>query len=150
MTELRQTLQSLVDRPPAPPTPIEMLAARGARFARRRRRLRGTALGAVALVVVLSAVGLAVVRQGSTPAEVVLAGEGPTSAGYVAEQPGGYVATGTWELTITREDEVIELRSPSSQACGQTGAIQPGDEVRGSITGPGSSLRVGERFACPG
>ena len=150
MTELRQTLQSLVERPPAAPAPIEMVAARGARFARRRRRLRGTAVVAGALVVVLSAAGLAVVRQGSTPSEVVLAGDGPTSAGYIAEQPGGYVAIGTWELTITRESEVIELRSPSSQACGKTGAIQPGDQVRGSITGPGSSLRVGERFTCPG
>jgi hypothetical protein len=127
-----------------------MVAARGARFTRRRRRVRGAALVAASLVAVSSAAGLAFLRQGSAPAEVVLAGDGPRSAGYVAEQPGGYVATGTWQLTITREDEVIELRSPSSQACGRTGTIQPSDEVRGSITEPGSSLRVGERFTCPG
>ncbi len=146
MTELRQALYALVEHPPAPPTPVELLVTRGERFKRRRHLLRAAAV--VAFVGVFSVAGVAVSRQSSTP-ELMVAAEGSTSAGYVAEQSGGYVATGTWRLTITRGDEVIELASPGSPPCGATGTIQVGDEVRGSITGPNSSLRVGERFTCP-
>jgi hypothetical protein len=148
MSELQQAMRVLVDRPPTAPAPIETIAARGARFARRRHLVRGTVSLAV-VGAIASAAGLAVAFHGSSPGQVVLSTGGPVSAGYIAEQPGGYVATGTWQLTITRGSEVIELRSPSSQSCGQTGIIQPGDEVRGSITGPHSSLRAGERFRCP-
>lgn len=147
MPELRQALSVLVEHPPATPTPVEQLVARGARFTRRRRLLRVAA--AVAFVGVLSAAGVAVSRQSSAPNHIVAAG-GSMSAGYIAEQSGGYVATGTWRLTITRANEVIELASPSSPPCGPTGTIQAGDEVRGSILGPNSSLRVGESFTCPG
>ena len=147
MAELRQSLRALVERPPARPVPVEVVAARGTRYARRRRTLRGLGAG-LALVAVASIAGLGVARQGSEPS-VVLSTGGRTSAGYVAERPGGYVATGTWTLTITRGGQVIELSSTSSDRCGPTGIIRPGDEVRGSIMGQGSTLRVGERFACP-
>lgn len=146
MTELRQALHALVEHPPAPPPPVELLVARGTRVKRRRRLLRLAA--ALAFVGVSSVAGVAVSRQTSAP-ELVVAAGGSTSAGYIAEQPGGYVATGTWRLTITRGNEVIELASPSSPSCGATGIIQAGDEVRGSVIGPDSSLRVGERFSCP-
>lgn len=146
MTELRQALYALVEHPPAPPTPVELLLTRGERFKRRRRVLR--ALAVVAFLGVSSVTGLAIARQSSAP-ELIVAAEGSTSAGYIAEEPGGYVATGTWRLTITRGGEVIELASPSSPSCAAIGTIQAGDEVRGSITGPNSSLRVGEKFSCP-
>lgn len=147
MSELRQALSVLLEHPPVTPVPVEEVVARGARFKQRGRLQRVVA--AVAFVGVCSATGVAVSRQGSAPNQMVAAG-GSTSAGYIATQPGGYVATGTWRLTITRENEVIELASASSPPCGATGTIQPGDEVRGSITGPNSSLRVGETFTCPG
>ena len=147
MPELRQALYALVEHPPTTPPPVEHLVARGARFKRRRRLVR--VLAVVAFIGASSVAGVAVSRQ-SSARELIVAAEGSTSAGYIAEQSGGYVATGTWRLTITRGNEVIELASPSSPPCGATGTIKAGDEVRGSITGPNSSLRVGERFACPG
>jgi hypothetical protein len=146
MADLRQSLHALVEHPPATPVPIEVVAARGARFGRRRRVLRG-AVG-LALVAVASAAGLGIARQDSKSG-VVLATEGATTAGYVAEQPGGYLAAGTWQLTITRDGQVIELSSATSDYCGPIGVILPGDEVRGSITGRGSTLRAGEKFTCP-
>ena len=146
MAELRQSLYALVERPPARPPAVEIVAARGAAFARRRRVLRGAAC--LALVAVASAAGVGIIRQRSEPG-VMLAAEGGTSAGYVAEEPGGYLAGGTWQLTITRGGQVIELSSTTHDHCGRTGVIRPGDEVRGSITGPGSTLRVGEKFTCP-
>ena len=147
MAELRQSLYALVEHPPATPVSVEVVAARGERFGRRRRVLRG-AVG-LALVAVAAAAGIGVALQGSERG-VVLATEGATSAGYVAEQPGGYIAAGTWQLTITRDGQVTELSSTTSDYCGAIGVIQPGDEVRGSITGGGSTLRAGEKFACPG
>jgi hypothetical protein len=146
MAELRQSLYALVEHPPAVPVAVDVVAARGARFARRRRVLRGAA--ALALVAAASAVGVGVAGQ-DRERGVVLATEGATTAGYIAEQPGGYVATGTWRLTITRDGQLIELTSTTNDHCGRTGLILPGDEVRGSITGQGSTLRVGERFTCP-
>lgn len=146
MPELRQALYALVEHPPAAPTPVELVVTRGERFKRRRLLLRVAAV--LAFVGVFSAAGVAVSRQSSAP-DLMVATEGSTSAGYIAEQSGGYVATGTWRLTITRGNEVIELASPSSPPCGATGTIHAGDEVRGSVTGPNSSLRVGERFSCP-
>ena len=149
MAELRESLHSLVARPPASPAAIELVAARAARFERRRRALYGS-IG-LALMTVASAAGLGVARLGSgVDSGVNVASGGPNSAGYIAERPGGYVATGTWRLTIIRGAEVIELDSTSHDYCGRTGLILPGDEVRGSITGPMSTLRVGERFTCPG
>jgi hypothetical protein len=74
---------------------------------------------------------------------------GRASAGYIAEHPGGYVAEGTWSLTIRRRGQLIELNSAASDHCGRTGLILPGDKVLGSITGLGSTLRVGEKFSCP-
>ena len=146
MAELRQSLLALVERPPVTPVAVEIVAARGAGFARRRRVLRtGLAIG---LVAVLSVAGSVLTRQ-DPETGVVLDTQGATSAGYIAEQPGGYVGTGTWRLTITRAGQVIELTSAASDDCGRTGVILPGDEVRGSITGPDSTLRVGERFSCP-
>jgi hypothetical protein len=50
---------------------------------------------------------------------------------------------------IVRGDQVIELDSASADDCGRTGLILPGDEVRGFISGPDSTLRVGEKFTCP-
>ena len=146
MAELRQSLHALVERPPARPVPVEVVAARGTRYARRRRARLGAC--GLALVAVASIAGIGVARQDSEP-EVVLGSGGRTTAGYVAERPGGYVAAGTWTVTITRGGQVIELSSTSSQPCGRTGVIRPGDEVRGSIMGRGSTLRVGERFTCP-
>lgn len=146
MTELRQSLHALVERPPALPVPVELVVARGARLGRRRRMARA-AMG-LALVAVASATGLNSALRGSGPG-MGLASAGPKSAGYIAERPGGYMASGAWRITITRGGEVIELSSTSSDDCGGTGLILPGDEVRGSITGPGSTLRVGERFTCP-
>ena len=144
MAELRSALQALVDRPPVVPAEVDVVAARSVRFARRRRAWRVAAGAAVAMA---SAIGLSVAGQDEERG-LELATAGPTSAGYIAERPGGYVATGTWHLTITRGNEVIELVSQASAPCGPVGVIQPGDEVRGSIAGPESSLRVGERFAC--
>lgn len=146
MADLRQSLQALVEHPPAAPAAVEVVAARAAGFERRRRTTYG-AIG-LAIVVVASVAGLGTPRQESDPG-VNLASEGPESAGYIAEQPGGYVATGTWRLTITRGGQVIDLDSTSNDSCGRTGLILPGDEVRGSITGPNSTLRVGEGFTCP-
>ncbi|MEY2454091.1 MAG: hypothetical protein QOD92_3665 [Acidimicrobiaceae bacterium] len=146
MAELRQSLYALVEHPPTTPRAVEVVAAHGARFARRRRELRGAA--GLALVVMVSAVGLGVARQDSKRS-LFVATEGATTAGYVAEQPGGYIGTGTWHLMITRDGQVIELSSASSDHCGPIGVILPGDEVRGSITGRGSTLRVGEGFTCP-
>lgn len=146
MAELRQSLHALVEHPPAAPVAVELVAARAAGFERRRRAMYG-AIG-LALVAVASVTGLGVVRQGSESG-VNLASAGPNSAGYIAEKAGGYVATGTWRLTITRGRQVMELDSTSDDHCGRIGLILPGDEVRGSITGPNSALRVGERFTCP-
>ncbi len=146
MAELRQSLNALVERPPARPVPIEVVAARGARYARRRRALLGA--GGLAFVAVATATALGVAQQDSERGVLLGSGE-RTTAGYVAERPGGYVAAGSWTVTITRGGQVIELSSTSSDHCGRTGVILPGDEVRGSITGRGSTLRVGERFACP-
>lgn len=146
MTELRQALHALVERPLAPPVATEIVAVRSARFRRRRRALLG-AVG-LAVVVVGSAVGIGVARE-DDEGDLVLATGGATTAGYVAENPGGYLATGEWRVTITRAGQVIELSSAWNDYCGPIGVIQPGDEVRGSITGPGSMLQVGERFACP-
>lgn len=146
MAELRQSLHTLVERPPAPPVAVEAVAARGARYARRRRVQRaGTAL---VLVAVASAAG-SVVGRDREQSGVVLSTHGATQAGYVAEEPGGYIGTGTWTLRITRGGEVIELSSTSTGHCGRTGVILPGDEVRGSITGSNSTLRVGNDFSCP-
>lgn len=146
MAELRQSLHALVERPPAAPAPIELVAARAAGFERRRRAMYG-AIG-FALVAVASVTGVGVALQESESG-VNVASTGPNSAGYIAERPGGYVATGTWRLTITRGAQVIELDSTSNDHCGRPGLILPGDKVRGSITGPDSTLRVGERFTCP-
>ena len=146
MAELRQSLNALVVRPPALPSPVELVIARGERLRMRRRMLRGS-LG-VAVLAIAGGLGVGVAMQGSD-SNVVLATAGPRSAGYVAEEPGGYVGTGTWQMTITRDGQVIELSSTASDTCGPTGVILPGDEVRGSISGPGSTLRVGESFACP-
>jgi hypothetical protein len=147
MAELRQALQTLVEHPPAPPVAVEVVAARGAHFHRRRRVLRSVT--GLALVAFASAVGLGIARQ-DVDRSLGLAAEGPRTAGYIAEKPGGYVATGIWRVTITREGQVIELSSTTSEPCGRIGIIQPGDEVRGSISGQGATLRVGEIFSCPG
>ena len=147
MADLRLSLNALVEHPPSTPVPMEVVAARGARFGRRRRVLRG-AVG-LALVAGVSGVGLGVARQDSGTG-LQVATEGATTAGYVAEQPGGYLAAGTWHVTITRDGQVTELSSTTSDYCGPIGVIQPGDEVRGSITGRGSTLGAGEKFACPG
>lgn len=104
-------------------------------------------MASLALVAVASTAAVGIIRQGEPG--VTLATGGPTSAGYIAEEPGGYVAAGTWQLAITRGGQVIELSSTTNDHCGRTGVIRPGDEVRGSITGRGSTLRVGERFTCP-
>lgn len=146
MADLRQSLYALVEHPPATPVPIEVVAARGARFGRRRRVLYRMA--GLVLVAVASAAGLALTLQDSESG-IVLATSGPRSAGYIAERPGGYAAAGAWSVTITRGSQVIELSSATSHRCGPIGVIQPGDEVRGSITGRDSTLRVGERFSCP-
>lgn len=73
MTELRQALYALVDRPPVAPADIEFVAARGARFVRRRRMLRGATGLAVAVLASAAAFGLT--RQNSDPT-VVVATEG--------------------------------------------------------------------------
>src|SRR5688572_6369122 len=117
MPGLRQALSALVEHPPATPTPVELVVARGARFTRRRRLLRVAA--AVAFVGLSSVAGVAVSRR-SSPPNVMVALGGNTSAGYIARRPGGYIATGTWRLTITRANEVIELASPTSPPCGAT------------------------------
>ena len=148
MAELRSSLYALVERPPAEPVAVEVVAARAVGFTRRRRAMYG-AIG-LALVAVASVAGLGVALDGSKKSGVDLASAGPRTAGYIAERPAGYVATGTWRLTITRGGEVMELDSTSNEGCGRTGLILPGDEVRGSITGPSSTLRVGESFTCPG
>ena len=147
MAELRQSLHALVERPPAAPAPIEVVVARGTRYARRRRRVLRRAAAGLALVAVGSFAGLGASQDREHG--VVLGSGGRTTAGYIAERPGGYIALGTWTVTITRGGRLIELSSTSSEHCGRTGVILPGDEVRGSITGPGSTLRVGERFTCP-
>ena len=146
MSDLRLALHALVEHPPAAPPSIDELAARGAGFTRRRRVQRATA-GALAGLCALAGVATASLES-STPG-VTVAADGPASAGYIAEHPGGYVATGTWQLTIRRQGQVIVLASTTSPACADSGMIQPGDEVRGLISGPESSLRVGESFACP-
>ncbi|MDQ3756371.1 MAG: hypothetical protein M3394_00750 [Actinomycetota bacterium] len=146
MADLRQSLHAMVERPPSAPPPVETVATGAARFALRRHMLRGALV--LALVVGAAAVGFGVTRQDSEPG-ISLATEGPAIAGYIAEQPGGYVAAGSWRLTITRGSQVIELNNTSSDDCGPTGVIRPGDEVRGSITGRGSRLLVGKKFACP-
>jgi hypothetical protein len=146
MAELRQSLHALVDRPPARPPGMEVVAARAARITRRQRLAHGGVVLLVAAVLSVTAIGFA--GQDPEP-DVMLATDGSKVAGYIAERPGGYVATGTWQLTITRGDTVIELNSDSSDGCGPTGIIQPGDEVRGAVAGRGSTLRVGEKFGCP-
>lgn len=146
MTDLRHALHALVERPPAQPLALDVLVARGDRL-RRRRRLWSVVV-AFALMAVASVGAVSLVLQNPRE-EVVLATGGRTSAGYIAERAGGYVAAGTWNLTITRGAQVIELSSSSSDHCGRTGLILPGDEVRGTIAGLGSTLRVGERFTCP-
>jgi hypothetical protein len=145
MTELRQSLHALVEHPPAAPAAIEVVATHAASFGR-RRRATFAAIG-LTLVAVASVTGLGVAMQAS-PSGVNVASGGADSAGYIAEGPGGYVATGTWRMTITRGQEVIVLDSTSADDCGRTGLILPGDEVRGSITGQDSTLRVGEKFTC--
>ena len=146
MAELRQSLHALVERPPASPVAVEVVATRAARFARRRRATHG-AIG-LALVAFLAAGGFGLAGR-DADSTMDLATHGPRSAGYIAERPGGYVASGTWRLTITRRGQVIQLDSTSHDNCGPIGVILAGDEVRGSVEGPGATLRVGEEFACP-
>jgi hypothetical protein len=146
MAELRQALQTLVERPTASPVAVEVLAVRGAHISRRNRVLRSVA--GLALVAVASVGGLVVARQ-EPDRSLGLAAQGPRAAAYIAEKPGGYVATGTWQLTITRDGRVIELSSMTNDPCGRIGVIHPGDEVRGSISGQRATLRVGETFSCP-
>lgn len=145
MAELRQSLHALVEHPPAAPVPVEVVAARAAGFQRRRRATVGV-MG-LALVAVASVAGLALAVQ-EPRSGVNVASGGRVSGGYIAERPGGYVATGTWRLTIIRDGQVIELISGAADDCGRTGVIVPGDEVRGSISGPNSALRVGEGVTC--
>ena len=145
MPELRQSLRVLVEHPPAAPVAVERVAARAARF-RRRRHLQHSLIG-VALIAFASVAGVEVATERSD--DFNLAAGGHATAGYLAERPGGYLANGTWTLTITRGEEVIELSSTTSDYCGRTGVIQPGDEVRGSITGADSTLRVGDNVSCP-
>lgn len=146
MADLQRSLHALVDNPPFAPPPIATVAARGGALAQRRRT--GRAIGALALAFVASAAAINVLSSdGENGLDV--ASDGLSSAGYVAENPGGYVATGAWTLTITRGDQVIELSSTTSDYCGPVGVILPGDEVRGSITGAASTLRVGETASCP-
>ena len=146
MGELGRSMKMLVDRPPAAPPPVEVIAANGVRFARRRRTRRVVAC--LACTAVVSIAVLEVVRQSSED-RVVLAAGGRTTGAYIAAQPGGYVAAGSWAITITRGGQTIELSSTTDDDCGRTGVILPGDVVRGSITGERSTLRVGEQFTCP-
>lgn len=146
MADLRQSLHRLVEQPLAQPASVEGIAERARTFARRRQLQRSGA--ALLLAAIVGTASLVVTRDGDDGISV--AAEGVTSAGYIAEARGGYIATGTWKLTITRGTQVIELSGPSSPHCGPIGLIQPGDEVRGSIVGPDSTLRVGEKFRCPG
>lgn len=148
MAELRQSLFALVDNPPAAPPPVEQLAARGARFVQ-RRRMRRIGVAALAVLMFGSLVGVEIASQRSGDRGLEVASDGRTTAGYIAEAPGGYVGTGAWTITITRAGQAIELSSTTSDYCGPLGVILPGDEVRGSITGAESTLRVGETATCP-
>lgn len=145
MDDLRQSLQVLVHHPPVQPVGVEVVAARASRITQRRRARLGAALvaGAIASGAVIS------VAWPAPKPDVLVAMDGSKTAGYVAERPGGYIASGTWRLTITRDELVIELSSASNHYCGPLGTIQPGDEVRGSISGPASTLRAGEGITCP-
>lgn len=145
MPDLKQSLHVLVDHPPVAPPDPSIVAARGEQFARRRQQWRG----ALALLVLLgTGAGVFGATRSDQERGISVASQGTMAAGYIAEAPGGYVAEGSWRLTITRGDEVIELSSATSPACGTTGVIRPGDEVRGWITGSMSKLSVGERFTC--
>lgn len=145
MDDLRQSLQVLVHHPPVQPAGIEVVAARASQITRRRRARLGAAFMAGAIA---SAAAISAAWPESEP-DVLVAMDGSKTAGYIAERPGGYIASGTWRLTITRGEVVIELTSATNDYCGPLGTIQPGDEVRGSITGPASILRAGEEFTCP-
>ena len=91
MTELRQALHALVDRPPAAPVDVQVVAARGERFMRRRRMLRG---GAGLALVVLAAAGFGLTRQSSNP-RVHVAARGAGPAVSYTDPPNDVVAPST-------------------------------------------------------
>lgn len=61
MADLRQSLNALVEHPPARPAPMDVVAARGVRFARRRRAARSAS--GLLMVAVVATAGLVVAQQ---------------------------------------------------------------------------------------
>lgn len=145
MGTLRSELQALVEVPPAPAPSIEEVAVSAGRLRRNRAWM---ASGMTALVLAGAVLGLNWMPNRPRPTEVVVGGGGPAAAGYIARNPGGYEASGEWRLTIERGDQIIDLRSGGAPRCRPVGFIRPGDEVRGSVSGEGSTLKAGEDAGC--
>ena len=146
MSDLSSALHSLVDRPLAPPAPVESVVARSRRLRAQRRWIQsGTA---AVFVTLLAGLGAVAAHDGPPSTTLTLSGARAKSAGYIATAPGGYRGEGTWRLTINRHGQTIELTDKTGPPCGPTGAIQPGDEVRGEIRGQESLLRAGESAHC--
>ncbi len=144
MSRLRTEMQTLIESPPAPAAPVSDLIVRAAQI----RRHRSGVASVIAVLTLAASLFAAALPDKDRPTQVDVGGGGPASAGYIAKEPGGYEGTGDWTLTIKRGDQVIELRSGHAANCQPIGFIRAGDEVRGSVSGAASSLKVGETAGC--
>ncbi len=145
MTELSKVLQSLIDQPGAPPPSIASLMERNrARRHRRALRVAGSSI-AVVIVVVVS-----IVFYPGEPSPVAINVTAPSarSAAYLATAPGGYEASGTWQLTIIRGEDRFVYSNETSPACSVVGTIRVGDRVYAAIESPESLVRAGEDAHC--
>jgi hypothetical protein len=135
MTELRDALHALVDRPPVAPVDVEVVAARGARFIRRQWMLRG---GAVALVlVVLLAAGLGLTRQSSDPG-VHVAARGAGAPVSYADPASDGVAPATEPSLGSSAFEIVRVEwAPAPE--GYSTSIT----IAGPATGEGSYISFG-------
>lgn len=145
MTELSKALQSFVDEPAAPPPSIASLMERNR--ARRHRRARSLAGSSIAVVIV-AIVSIVSLRGEPSPVAINVTGPSARSAAYLATAPGGYEASGMWQLTIIRGEERFLYSNETSPVCGDVGTIRVGDRVYAAIESPESLVRAGEDAHC--
>ncbi|HVF32666.1 MAG TPA: hypothetical protein VM933_06485 [Acidimicrobiales bacterium] len=145
MTELSTALQSFVDQPVAPPPSIASLMDRNR--ARRRRRGLGLAGSSIAAVIV-AGVSIGSFRAEPSPVAIDVTGPSSRSAAYLATVPGGYEASGLWQLTVIRGEDRFVYSNETSPSCGDVGTIRVGDRVYAAIESAESLVRAGEDAHC--
>jgi hypothetical protein len=97
---------------------------------------------------VAAALSVAAFRGEPTPVTINVTGPSSRSAAYVATAPGGYEASGIWQLTIIRGEDRFVYSNETSPACGNIGTIRVGDRVYAGIESPESLVRAGEHAHC--